>query len=103
MISLIFSTYSDPNVRNGVQIVIERNVSKDTMYGALAYATHPKFLLLKNAIKLPKIPSKEIIKKMKDSKYWTVDETPKTYMNKKNNDKILIPRGKCQKNSIDDL
>ena len=91
-ITLIFSTYTDPNTRNGVQITIQKNMSKDTMYGALVYATHPKYIRLKNATTLPKIPNKKLIEKMKNSKYWIIDETPKKYMNKKNKDLILIPR-----------
>lgn len=100
-VSLTFNKYADPNVRNGVQISIAKNVNKSSMYGALVYATHPKFLLLKNASILPKIPTKKKIEEMKQSQYWVRDETPKKYMNQKNDDVILIPKGKVVKSNID--
>lgn len=90
-------TYADPNVRNGLSISVGKNVNKDSMYGACIYATHPKYLLLKNALVLPPIPTRKKIEEMKNSKYWVLDDTPKQYMNKDNTDVILIPRGKVVK------
>lgn len=96
-VTLTFSTYADPNIRNGVQLSVENNVQKTTMYGAFVYATNPKFLILKNATKLPRIPTKQKFEEILNSTYWVIDDTPKKYMNKKNNDKILIPKGKVKK------
>lgn len=96
-VSITFSTYEDPNLRNGINLSVSKNVNKDSMYGACIYATHPKYLMLKNATSLPPIPSKKRITQMQNSKYWVVDESEKKYMNKDNTDKILLPRGKVVK------
>lgn len=96
-ITVTWNTYADPNVRNGLSISVQKNVNKDSMYGACIYATHPKYLLLKNAHTLPAIPTSKKIKEMQNSKYWVVDDTPKKYMNKDNTDVIMIPRGKTVK------
>lgn len=97
IVSVIFNIFRDPNVRNGINLSVAKNVNKDSMYGACIYATHPKYLILKNATTLPPVPSKEHIHKMKTSKYWVLDESEKKYMNKDNTDKILLPRGKVVK------
>lgn len=101
-VTVIWNTYADPNVRNGLSITVSKNVNKDSMYGACIYATHPKYLLLKNAHALPPIPSRKKIEEMQNSKYWVLDDTPKQYMNKDNEDVIMIPRGKMVKHKRPD-
>lgn len=96
-VTVTFNTYEDPNVRNGLSISVGKNVNKDSMYGACIYATHPKYLMLKNAHTLPPIPTQKKMEEMQNSKYWVLDDTPKQYMNKDNEDVIMVPRGKVVK------
>jgi len=96
-----FSRYKNPNVRNGMSLNIRKNVNKKSMYGALIYATDPRFLRVSKIIPVPKIPSESEVEKMINNDYWERDTTSKySYMGKKTNDQILIPKGKVQKRTM---
>lgn len=91
-----FSRYKNPNVRNGVSIDVQRNISKRSMYGSLIYATDPKYVLVKK-IRVPPVPSEKTIDDMIATKYWTKQETKISYMGKKSSDTVLLPKGKYKK------
>jgi len=102
-ITIKFSRYKNPNVRNGISLNIQRKVTKETLYGALVYATDPRFLRVSKLLPVPEIPTPEIIQNMIHNKYWEADTTSKySYMGQKTNDSILIPRGKVKKRSLDE-
>jgi hypothetical protein len=102
-IKLTFNKYSDPNTRNGFSCNIQKNINKDSMYGALIYATNPKFLRVKKATTIPKIPSKDEYMKIKHGKnYWKVcHDLKKKYMGRKNADSIMLPVGRFKTESQD--
>jgi len=100
-ISFKFSRFSNPNLRNGVSINIQKEVTKDNCYGALIYATDPVFLRVKKIKNHLDIPSQKQIEKMKNIKYWTGKEKVCSYMGKKTRDPILMPIGKYKKESLD--
>jgi len=95
-IKLLFNKYSDPNTRNGFSCNIQKNINKDSMYGALIYATNPKFLRVKKAHIIPNIPDENEYVKIKHGKnYWKVcDDLKKKYMGRKNSDSIMLPVGR---------
>ena len=97
-ITLNFSRYLDPNLRNGFSCNIQKNINKESMYGALIYATNPRFLICKKAHTIPKIPTKtEYNKILHGQNYWEVNqELKKKYMGKENNDKLMMAKGKQQ-------
>lgn len=103
-ISFKFSRYSNPNLRNGVSISVQKDVTKDNCYGALIYATDPNFLRVKKISTHLDIPTQTQINQMKNTTYWTEKEQFCSYMGKKSKDKdlILLPTGKYNKLSMDE-
>ena len=101
-----FSRYEDPNLRNSVNMSLSKNVVKDSMYGALIYATNPKYITLKKATTIPKIPNKKTLKKMMNSDYYKPldkTKTKQTFMGIKTNDNLLVRKGRTKQfSSISD-
>lgn len=94
-ICLTFHRYKDPLVRNGMNITIQKNIKKETMYGALVFPTHPKYWYTKKVSTVPSIPSEMKMQKMMTSTYWRrppEDTVSTEYLKQKDApDNMLIP------------
>ena len=65
------STYSDPDVRNGISIGLERNLKLKTAWGACMKAIHPKFLIQQRFLRLPeRLQTEEAIIERNTDDYW---------------------------------
>ena len=72
MVTLTLSVYEDPDIRNGISLKVEKNMTVDSAWGAAIKAVHPKILTRdKKWFKLPPIMSREKIKSMHETdSYW---------------------------------
>mgnify|MGYP006075530701 CR=1 FL=1 len=69
-VTLTLSTYADPDIRNGLDIDVEKNLSKSTCWGGLVIAINPRLLRVKKMHQLPPSMTPQAIARRNDSNFW---------------------------------
>lgn len=90
-IRIKLSKYADPDVRNGIEISVQRNLNVKTCWGTLVKATAPKNVRLKHLMK--DVPSKtaEEAEEINSSTYYKITDCTGFYNGVKREVKMLKP------------
>lgn len=71
LVRIRLSTYSDPEVRNGITLGVQKNLGVHTAWGACVKAIHPKYLLQRRFLRLPDLlRTEEDVRARNTDDYW---------------------------------
>jgi len=73
-VTLKLSTYDDPDIRNEVSLSVQKNLRRDSCWGAYVRSADPKLLRVKHPNALPALKSAKEIEQFNSNDYWEVIE-----------------------------
>lgn len=71
-VTVVLSLFHDPDIRNGINLKVQRNLRKDTAWGALVRAADPKLLYVKKSTHIPVIKTSLQMKEFNENDYWEI-------------------------------
>ena len=69
-VTVKLSLYKDPDIRNGINISVLKNLNKRTAWGGSVCASNPKNFYVKKPLTIPPIYTEHKILKINNSSYW---------------------------------
>lgn len=94
VVKLKLSRYADPDVRTGIEISVQRNLSKRSCWGSLVTASKPKDVRLRKMTDVPPRATPDQAEAYNDLSYYSVKELEADYDGEKHKAKMYVPKHK---------